>query len=518
MSSMNRCSRVAKSQRSTTWIAVLTAAICLVTACSGDEAAEAPPLPTSAQISPDGVRVGLAGYEVSASSAVGAGATLAIADGAGVAPVVAEAASSWLAPMSPAVRVTLDGDRQPNAPVRLSYRLPEGFTPPASAVPVAVTRSADGTVDLIEARMEGESVVADLPHLSWEVFAWFKPEELTKKLIEYVNPILGIGSRRPDCEGKPLVFSALVETVSPVSNGIAWSCIMTTPGSNAIEPSVSIQLAINSPFAWRLAADPPALRVVSVSTDGANEYLRSLYRRVAGNAVIAGPGDVVRLDFGQYEKSPRTGTLTRDPSWDTTALSAWAYEEALASAFPGPAKFFNFADALIDCSRGFQEFGRIAADILDCSQSFAAAGVRMLFGRTAVAFVSQLSDKVGPGTATTGAWTVSSRSVRTSNPARSADVVLGRADNEYSVGYGTARPKRLSLNSMCANTISDITWESWGGPSVVGRGLVCAPAGSPDTGGPSTITATDIGDCFGERAYRRVLINGELAWNVCSGG
>lgn len=44
------------------------------------------------------------------------------------------------------------------------------------------------------------------------------------------------------------------------------------------------------------------------------------------------------------------------------------------------------------------------------------------------------------------------------------EVVLGRADNEYSVGYGTARPATLSLNSLCANTISDITWSTWGGP------------------------------------------------------
>ncbi len=190
MSSMDRCPRVANLQRRT-WIAVLAAAILLVTACSGDNAAESPTLPTSAQISTDGVRVGLAGYEVFASPAIGAGATLAIADGGGVAPVVAEAASSWLAPMSPTVRITLDGNRQPDAPLRLSYTLPQGFTPPANAVPVAVACSADGTVDLVEVRMEGDSVVADLPHLSWEVFAWFRPEELTKKLIEYVSPILG---------------------------------------------------------------------------------------------------------------------------------------------------------------------------------------------------------------------------------------------------------------------------------------------------------------------------------------
>ncbi|MCZ0911848.1 hypothetical protein O0V02_05335 [Gordonia amicalis] len=94
-------------------------------------------------------------------------------------------------------------------------------------------------------------------------------------------------------------------------------------------------------------------------------------------------------------------------------------------------------------------------------------------------------------------------------------VVLGRADNEYSVGYGTARPATLSLNSLCANTISDITWSTWGGPEAKGRGVLCAPAGSPESGGPVTLTATDRGTCAGRIAYRQLWIDGRPAWKVC---
>ncbi|TSD96252.1 hypothetical protein FOV72_11305 [Gordonia rubripertincta] len=95
------------------------------------------------------------------------------------------------------------------------------------------------------------------------------------------------------------------------------------------------------------------------------------------------------------------------------------------------------------------------------------------------------------------------------------EVVLGRADGQYSVGYGTARPATLSLNSLCANTISGITWSTWGGPEAKGRGVLCAPAGSPESGGPVILTATDRGTCAGRIAYRQLWLDGKPAWKVC---
>ena len=68
------------------------------------------------------------------------------------------------------------------------------------AVSVAVSLSADGTVDLLEARLEVESVVADSPHLSWVAYAWFEPRELTRTLSEFVGPFSEPGRAVPTAE------------------------------------------------------------------------------------------------------------------------------------------------------------------------------------------------------------------------------------------------------------------------------------------------------------------------------
>ncbi|MEO9326977.1 hypothetical protein [Gordonia aurantiaca] len=83
------------------------------------------------------------------------------------------------------------------------------------------------------------------------------------------------------------------------------------------------------------------------------------------------------------------------------------------------------------------------------------------------------------------------------------------------MGYGTARPSQLSLNSLCANTIVKVTWSSWGGPQAEGRGVMCAYAGDPDTGGAVRLTAGDLGDCHGRLAYRELWIDGRPGWKVC---
>ncbi|MCZ4552168.1 hypothetical protein [Gordonia rubripertincta] len=104
----------------------------------------------------------------------------------------------------------------------------------------------------------------------------------------------------------------------------------------------------------------------------------------------------------------------------------------------------------------------------------------------------------------------------TTTPPVSGPVVLGRADNQYAIGYGTERPELVSLNSLCGNTISDITWTSWGGETATGTGNVCAPAGDPTSGGPTQLTATDLGDCYGVQAYRRLVLASGGSFNTCS--
>ncbi|WP_143695141.1 hypothetical protein [Williamsia sp. 1135] len=106
--------------------------------------------------------------------------------------------------------------------------------------------------------------------------------------------------------------------------------------------------------------------------------------------------------------------------------------------------------------------------------------------------------------------------VHQNDPAVSGPVVLGRADNQYAIGYGTERPELVSLNSLCGNTISDITWTSWGGETATGTGNVCAPPGDPTSGGPTQLTATDLGDCYGVQAYRRLILASGGSFDTCS--
>jgi len=88
-----------------------------------------------------------------------------------------------------------------------------------------------------------------------------------------------------------------------------------------------------------------------------------------------------------------------------------------------------------------------------------------------------------------------------------AEAVLGGPSDQYSVGIGTARPNGISTNSLCGNTINDISWDSWGGPVARGSGTLCQSSGAASRGEPRqpvSLTASDIGDCQCQQAYRKL--------------
>ncbi|MEP9417410.1 hypothetical protein ABLE92_24130 [Gordonia sp. VNQ95] len=84
------------------------------------------------------------------------------------------------------------------------------------------------------------------------------------------------------------------------------------------------------------------------------------------------------------------------------------------------------------------------------------------------------------------------------------NLVLGQPDGAYSVGYGSVRPPTLSLSSLCANTIGNIVWESWGAPTARGTGTACRSAS--DSRVPTTLVASDVGMCGGVRGYRSLSV------------
>ncbi|MDT7761075.1 MAG: hypothetical protein QOC63_495 [Mycobacterium sp.] len=90
-------------------------------------------------------------------------------------------------------------------------------------------------------------------------------------------------------------------------------------------------------------------------------------------------------------------------------------------------------------------------------------------------------------------------------------VVLGAPMGGTSVGYGTEQPVTISLGS-CANAISHITWDSWGGPIAQGAGTACAQTGTPPQ---YTLVASDLGPCQGILAYRTLQISSNVPQSIC---
>jgi hypothetical protein len=97
--------------------------------------------------------------------------------------------------------------------------------------------------------------------------------------------------------------------------------------------------------------------------------------------------------------------------------------------------------------------------------------------------------------------------VRTAAP----KVVLGSSMGGNSAGYGTEAPATISLGS-CANAISTISWDSWGGPNARGVGTGCVQTG---TSPRYTLIASDLGLCKGVVAYRSLQIGPSSPQSIC---
>ncbi|MCH5642131.1 MULTISPECIES: VWA domain-containing protein [unclassified Gordonia (in: high G+C Gram-positive bacteria)] len=103
--------------------------------------------------------------------------------------------------------------------------------------------------------------------------------------------------------------------------------------------------------------------------------------------------------------------------------------------------------------------------------------------------------------------------------------VLGRANYEqYAVGFGTERPNGISFASTASSTISDIVWESWGGPEAIGVGS-SQQNGPDEPKTPDWLLATDLGWCNDVWTYRSVrrassragLATSDFVVDICQG-
>ncbi|MCG7594103.1 hypothetical protein [Mycobacterium sp. PSTR-4-N] len=100
-------------------------------------------------------------------------------------------------------------------------------------------------------------------------------------------------------------------------------------------------------------------------------------------------------------------------------------------------------------------------------------------------------------------------------PEATSTVALGSAADigPASLGYGSEHPTVISMGS-CANTVTDIVWQNWGGTQAHGSGLGCVQVGQPPQ---YQLIASDIAVCRGKLAYRTLQISTNPPQIICGG-
>lgn len=88
------------------------------------------------------------------------------------------------------------------------------------------------------------------------------------------------------------------------------------------------------------------------------------------------------------------------------------------------------------------------------------------------------------------------------------DPVLGKVTDTYQVGYGAVRPPEISNGgASLSGVVTEIVWNSWGGPTATGTGTTAhVTPESPSPGAApqerASIVAFDLGECDGIFTYR----------------
>ncbi|GAA4752170.1 hypothetical protein GCM10023199_34400 [Actinomycetospora chibensis] len=89
-----------------------------------------------------------------------------------------------------------------------------------------------------------------------------------------------------------------------------------------------------------------------------------------------------------------------------------------------------------------------------------------------------------------------------------ATPTLGAVWAPNQTGFGAVRPPEVYAGGDPTGMVTDVTWQSWGGPTAIGRGTGSwmPPDGyvSDSVSRPAVVVATNLGDCHGRLAYRSV--------------
>lgn len=84
--------------------------------------------------------------------------------------------------------------------------------------------------------------------------------------------------------------------------------------------------------------------------------------------------------------------------------------------------------------------------------------------------------------------------------------VLGRSADQYQEGYGTVLPTKIFNGGDPSGLVQNVRWSNWGSPqaTATGQALWVTTSVADGVMEPVQVVATDLGDCMGTMAYRKL--------------
>ncbi|WP_162958316.1 hypothetical protein [Nocardia yunnanensis] len=414
----------------------------------------------------------------------------------------------------PAVEVTLaQGRAQPAGPVHLRFTLDRAAVDAqrqAGHALVVFTRSSDAahTPDLLPAQWDESSatLAADATHLSSFLPGWLDPAGFGKTIGDGINAALGLRFPKPDCAGNAPAGATI--TVSAVDRDVAWPCLITT------DTGYRLELNSNSGWAWLVRTSPPLGGLESHGRDLAGAIAAGIFYQTSNTArtSVMVPGDKAAIPF-DADHVPAYGQLAMDAGLSLVSVALDEIDAAsqlfgvkfglIDKLQSDTTKLGCLADVVggIDGLSGADFAAKVGAfgkAMLDCLGELGGAAGALVIGAVAGVISALFVSVAGAVTEGAGLGTAGFTVTQTAQP------VLGRAQDRYSVGFGSVKPSDLSINSLCDNTITAVRWDSWGGATAVGHGQACVPAGEGGGTKPVDLLASDKGDCHGSLAYRHL--------------
>lgn len=247
----------------------------------------------SATVGNDGATIRRGGVTVVVPAAAAPrGTRVSLGPGDGVAEAIVDHGRVLADP----VTVELDADRQPTAPVSVSFPVNRGRLVALPGVEVSATlvlalRSKDGgPVDLVPARWDesAQAVVAEVPHLSelWpiQIDAAAILDEVKSAFLQ----TLEIKFPKPKCVGDPAKIAGATYRVS--SPDIAWICLQEQYGK------LRADISPNSGVGYRITSSPAGEIQMSSDLNFSSALLSALLINLhARKAGVVLPG--VRSSF-----------------------------------------------------------------------------------------------------------------------------------------------------------------------------------------------------------------------------